>query len=130
MQHPQMPPASLAQAARAGRAGPGATWVCAAGAVHGRDRPGGLPDRVGECFEIVSGRPGRLGGVEADHFPAQWSGEASRVPGAQVVAVRLGVGRQWPEYSGRLRVDIGERRHGGLAASGARAATKAHEREG
>jgi len=89
-----------------------------------------LADGVRQRFKIVGRRPRRLSDLEPDHVPAQRGSEAGRVPGAQVVAMRLGVRRERPEYRSRFGVDIGESRHGRLAARGAAtAARRTHERE-
>jgi hypothetical protein len=61
-------------------------------------RPGGLTDRVGQSQQIVMGRWWRHKvGREPDNLPAARGGEPLGVLGAQVVAMRLGVGGQRPE---------------------------------
>ena len=127
MQHPKMSPPALARAAASGaKARTDARVV--AGTVAGRTRR--LADGVRQSFKIVGRRPRRLGDLEPHNVPAQRGGQASRVPGAQVVAMRLSVGRERTEHGRRFGIDIGEGRHGGLAACGAATAAKrTHERE-
>jgi len=95
-----------------------------------RDRTGRLAHGVRQGFKIIGRRARGFGDLEPHDVPAKRSRQAGRVPGAQVVAVRLGVHGQRAEHGGRLGVDIGEGRHGGLAARGAATAAKrTHERE-
>ena len=61
---------------------------------------GGLADGVGERLKIICRRAGGLGDLEPHDLPAERRGESRRVPRAQVVAVRLGVGRERPEHRG------------------------------
>ena len=93
-----------------------------------RRGPGGLPDGVGQRLEVVAARP-EVGGVrgQPQDLPAARGGEPLGVRGAQVVAVRLGVGGQRAEDGGGVGVDVGERRDSGAAARGAGAAAdRAH----
>jgi len=90
-----------------------------------------LPDRVRQRLKIIRRRADRLGDLQPDDLPAQWRRQPGRVPGAQVVTVRFGIGRERAEHSGGLRVYVGERRNRRLTAGGPGASAKrAHEREG
>lgn len=84
----------------------------------GRRRPRGLPDGVGQRFEII--RTGR-GTVrrQPHHLPAAGGGQSLGVFGAQVITVWLRVRRQRAENSGRVGVYVREREDGRLTASGA-----------
>ncbi len=94
-------------------------------------RSSGLPNRVRERLKVIRRWTDRLGDLQPDDLPAQRRSQPCRVPGAQVVAVRFGVGRERAEHGGRLRVDVGERRNRRLTAGGPGASAKrAHEREG
>ena len=92
-------------------------------------RAGRLAYGVGQGFEVVAAGPRRAGVVgEPDDLPAARRGEPLGVLGAQVVAVRFGVGGERAEDGGGVRVDVRQRRDGGTAARGARTATyKAHD---
>jgi len=90
-----------------------------------------LPDRVRERLKIIRRWAYRLRDLQPDDLPAQWRSQPCGVPGAQVVAVRFGVGRERAEHRGGLRVHVGERRNRRLTAGGPGASAKrAHEREG
>ncbi len=83
-----------------------------------------LAHGVGQGFQVVAARAGGRRTVEEpDDLPAPRGGEPLGVLGAQVVAVRLGVGRQRAEDRRRIGVDVRQRRDGGTAAGGARTAT-------
>jgi len=77
-----------------------------------------LADRIGQSEEVVGGRLG-LGVVrrEADDLPATGGGEAVRVLTAQVVGVRLRVGRQRAQDGRLVGVDV---RQGGDRRAAAR----------
>ena len=71
--------------------GPDRLWV--------ERRLRGLPHGVRQRFEVVVGRCQRVRvRRKPDHLPAARRGEPLAVPGAQVVAVRLGVRRQRTEH--------------------------------
>ena len=139
MQNPQVAAPTLAGPPATDTAtdtGPGAGPGAAYSAVHicvgpgARDRTGRLAHGVRQGFKIIGRRARGFGDLQPHDVPAKGGREASGVPGAQVVAVWLGVGRQRAEDGRRLGVDIGEGRHGGLAARGAATAAKrTHERE-
>ena len=76
--------------------------------------------------------PSEVGvGRQPQHLPAARRGEPLGVGDAQVVAVRLGVGGERAEDRRGVGVDIGERRDGGPAARGPRAAAnRTHGRDG
>ena len=95
----------------------------------GRHRAGGLADRVREGEQVVVGGASRREvGDQPQHLPAARRGQPLGVPVAQVVGVRLGVGRERAEHCRLVGVDIGERRDRGTGARGARAAAgRAHE---
>jgi hypothetical protein len=123
MQHAQMPSAALTGRRHA-------DLTLQAGSGVGDRRPRSLSNRIGERLEIVWSRAGRLGEVEPDDLPAEGRRQPSRMPGAQVVAMRLGVRRERAEHRRRFGVDIRERGDSGLPTCGARAAAKrAHVRE-
>ena len=127
-----MSAATLTRTAKAG-AGRAASRIGAARAARDRldGRAGGLADGVGERLKIICRRAGGLGDLKPHDLPAERRRESGRMPGAQVVAVRLGVGRERPEHGCRLCIDVGERRNRRLTAGGPGASTKrAHEREG
>ena len=74
--------------------------------------------------------PGAVVGGEPQHLPAAGRGQALAVGVAQVVGVRLGVGRERADDRGLVGVDVGERGRGGTPARGARTATEeTHERD-
>lgn len=86
--------------------------------------PGCLAYGVGEGLEVVTARTNVVGvGGEPDDLPASRRGEPFGVLGTQVVAMRLGVHRQWPKHGGRVGVDVRERRDGVATARGTRAAS-------
>lgn len=127
MQNPQVPTPTLTRAATADTHA-GAGHVCVL--TRARDRTGRLAHGVRQSFKIIGRRPRGFGDLQPHDVPAKRGGEASGVPGAQVVAMRLGVGGQRAEHGSRLGVDIGEGGHGGLAARGAATpAKRTHERE-
>jgi len=125
-----MPAATLARTAKTGtRAGRSACAARDRLRVNGRPRR--LTHSVRQRLKIIRCRAGRLGDLQPDDIPAERRGEPCRVPGAQVVAMRLGVGRERAEHRRRLRIDVGERRNRRLTAGGPGASAKrAHEREG
>ena len=112
-------------AAPAGARGAPVSTACGS---RGGAGPGGLADRVGERLEVVAVRTERVGvGASRSDLPAARGGQPLRVGHAQVVAVRLGVGRERAEDRRRVGVDVGERGDGRAAAGGARtAADRAH----
>ncbi len=73
---------------------------------------GRIPHRIGEGFEVVN-RGAELVRieVEAHNVPATGHRHPLCVHLAQVVAVRIRVGRQRAEHRGALTVDIGQGRH-------------------
>jgi predicted Zn-dependent protease with MMP-like domain len=84
-----------------------------------------LSHGVGQGLEVVTAGLHRAGiTVEPDHLPPTRDGEAAGVLLAQVVGVRLGVGREWTDDRSRVGVDVGERRHRRAAAGGPRAAAQ------
>src|SRR6266536_995038 len=77
-----------------------------------------LAYRLGERDQVVAAGRGRLVlPVVPDQVPAARRGEAARVRLTQVVGVRLGERRQWPDHRGRLGVHIGQRRDRRLGAA-------------
>lgn len=81
--------------------------------------------RLGQSNKIVAARPCWLVvDSEAHNLPTTRRGEASRVRGAQVVTVRLGVGREWTDHGRGVCVDIRERGDSWLGARGTGAASK------
>lgn len=92
-------------------------------------RTGRFPYGIGERLEIVTAGPGRGGAVgEPDDLPAARGGQALTVLGAQVIAMRLGVGGERAEDRSRIGIDVRQCRDGRAAACGARTATyRAHD---
>ena len=90
-----------------------------------RGGPGRLADGVGERLEVVTVRLHRTRvDVESDDLPPARRGQPARVLFAEVVGVRLRVGRKRADNGGRVGVDICERRDRGPAAGGPRAAAQ------
>src|SRR5262247_4510477 len=89
----------------------------------------GLPNRIGQCLEIVAAGSGWTGlQREPDNLPAARGGEPLGVQNAKVVAVRLRVNGQRTQHRGRLRVDVGQGGDGGSATRGPRATScRAHD---
>ena len=92
------------------------------------------PSPRGPRWPAPRGHRGRLGlglvflrgGGQPDHVPAARHGQPVRVPGAQVVAVRLHVGGQRAEHRRGVAVDIGQRVHGDLLAGRPRTGPRTH----
>ena len=99
-----------------------------AGGLGGRSsrRPGALglgagrlADGVGQCLEVVGVRDRRREVADVPHdLPAARHRQAHRVLLAQVVGVRLGVGRQRADHGGEVGVGVGQRGHGRSRAPG------------
>ncbi len=92
-------------------------------------RPTGLTHGVGEGEQVILGER-RLGvfTAEADDLPPAGGGESLCVGEAQVIAVRLCVGRERTDDNGPVPVGIGERGDGRTGTSRLRASTcQAHE---
>ena len=77
--------------------------------LRARDRR--FANGVGQCLEVVRGGLLARRERQPDDVPSSGRGEAVRVRAAQVVAVRLDVGGQRPEYCRRVPVDVGQRAH-------------------
>jgi hypothetical protein len=95
--------------------------------VDGRlsSRTSRFADRVGKCLEIIAAGQHGVGiTVEANDLPAARRGQPPGVLLAQVVGVRLRIGGQRAHNSGRVGVDVGERRDRRPAAGGPRAAAQ------
>ena len=105
-----------------GRAGRSRTQRRAAAAGAGRAASRTALASASRSSRLGVGRAGV--GVEPHDLPAARRGEPLACVLAQVVGVRLGVGRERADDGGGVGVDVGERRHGGRAARGARAATQ------
>ena len=89
--------------------------------------PGRLANGVGERQQVVKTGTGLIGYIGQPHdLPPARSSEPLTVDGAQVVAVRLGVGGERPQHSGGVGVHVRQRRHGGAVAGGAAAPTDTH----
>ena len=89
-----------------------------AGGLRGRARRRGFADGVGQRLQIVclSGLVNRLAEGETDHVPPTRSSHPVRMPGAQVIAMRLDERRERAEDSGRVAVDVRQRVQGHLLA--------------
>ena len=85
-----------------------------------------LHHRVRECFQVIGPVLERLHG-QSHHIPTTRRGEPASVFFAQVVAVRLDIGRQRAEDRGGVTVHVGQRVDGRMLACGARAATRTHQ---
>ncbi len=84
--------------------GRGAAWLIA--------RASGLTNRIGQGFEVITGRLERIGiRRDAHDLPADRGRESLTVCCTQVVAVRLGICGEWTQHRGGICVDIGQRRH-------------------
>ena len=96
---------------------PAAYFNALASRLGRRARCRSLADRVGQRFQVVGHRGlVRLADREPYHLPAERSRHPVRVPGAQVIAVRLDEGRQRSEDGRRVAVDVGKRVQSGLLA--------------
>lgn len=90
-----------------------------------RRRTRRLTHGVGERLQVVTARLDRAPvDVEPHDLPTTRHGEAAGVLFAQVVGVRLGVGRERSDDGGRVGIDVSERGHRGTAAGGPRAAAQ------
>jgi hypothetical protein len=76
--------------------------------------------RKGEQVVVTGARLDELG-HQPDDLPAARGSQPFGVQGAQVVGVRLRVGRQRAEHRGRVRVHVGQRRHRGARTGRPRA---------
>jgi len=77
----------------------------------------GVTDGVSECQEVV--RPGLLWGGrhgQPQNFPTARNRQRARMLFTEVVAVRLGIGRQWTEDRGGVRIDVRQGGYRRLAA--------------
>ena len=87
-----------------------------------RHRPASLPDRFGQRDKIIHAVWRRIEfALMPYEIPAAWSGETSGVLFAEIVRVRFGEGGERTDDSGRIGVDVGQRRDGkpGAAVAGA-----------
>src|SRR5690606_14769018 len=84
---------------------------------------GRLAHRVGQRLQVVAARPAGAVGGQPDDLPAARGGAPLGVHRAQVVAVRLDIGRERTEHGRGVGVDIGEREDCWLSARGSRAAS-------
>ena len=74
-------------------------------------RTAGLPHRLGQRHKIVHAVWRRIElALVPDEIPAAWSGKTSGVLFAKVVRVRLGERGERTDNSGRVGVDVGQRR--------------------
>ncbi|SHR76258.1 Uncharacterised protein [Mycobacteroides abscessus subsp. abscessus] len=87
------------------------------------DTAGGLAYRVRQRNQVVILRIRRQRTVVADQFPSSGRGDPARVLRAQIPRMRLAGCGQRPDHGRRIRVDEGQRRHGGIRAPGSTAAT-------
>src|SRR6266567_2821712 len=78
----------------------------------------GLHHRVRERFQVIGAVLGRFHG-QPHHVPAARRGQPGGVLFAQVVAVRLDIGRQRPEHRGGVAVHVRQRVDGRMLACGA-----------
>jgi hypothetical protein len=98
-------------------------------ASRGRSRrPRGLTDCIGEREQIIA-LGLRVDGLtgQPDDLPAPGSGESLGVLFAEVVGVRLGIGRQRAENGRLVGVHIRERADSLTLAGGTRTTTSSHE---
>lgn len=96
-----------------------------------RNLPRRLPDGVRERDEIIRAGCGGLTDLEPDDLPTQRRGEPRGMSTAEVVRMGLRVRRKGSEHRSRIRIHVGQGRHGRLAAGGTRTTAKrAHVREG
>ena len=79
-----------------------------------------LADGVGQGLQVISLGDfiRRLTDGEPDHVPAARGRHPVRMPGTQVIAMRLDEGRERAEDGRRIAVDIGERVYGDLLTGG------------
>jgi hypothetical protein len=77
----------------------------------------GLADDVRQRLEVVGPFPGRVG-RQFHHVPAARRDQPGGVLLAQVITVRLNIGREWPEHGRRVTVHVRERVDGRLLARG------------
>jgi hypothetical protein len=88
---------------------------------------GGFPDSIGQREQVVA-LGLRVDGLtgQPDDLPAPGRGEPLGMLLAQVVGVRLGIGRQRAENGRLVGVHIGERADGLALAGGTRTTTSSH----
>ena len=105
-----MPPAGALGCGRSFQGGVD-TAPALAGFRHGG--PGRrLPDSIGQVKEVIGTGTGRAGRHrQPQHFPAARDGQGPGVLLTQVVAVRLGKGRQRPQNSGGVGIDVRQSGH-------------------
>jgi hypothetical protein len=84
---------------------------------------------LSEGQQIVAARLRGFVDGEPDHLPAARRGQVPRMPLAQVVAVRLRLGGEWPENSRGVGIDIGEGGNGRPRAAGPRTPSRPHAGE-
>ena len=89
-----------------------------------RARLGCLADRVGQREQVVGGRSVLVVRGQSQHLPAPRRREPLTVHVAQVVGVRLGVGRERTDHRGHVGVDVGEGGRGRTTTGGARTTTE------
>lgn len=91
----------------------GRRFQCGMGAAFpgGWRRPGrqgsGIPDRVGQCQEVIGARLLRSGGHgQAQNLPPPRDRKGISVLLAQIVTMGLGVGGQWSKDRRGIRVNV------------------------